>query len=47
LGLAWGQGEDPLPPLLDDFVGSEPVWEEGVQAGVGAVIVELADVAEC
>ncbi|KAJ7844597.1 hypothetical protein B0H14DRAFT_2585110 [Mycena olivaceomarginata] len=36
LGLARVQGEDPLSSLLDDFVGAEPVGEQGVRAGVRA-----------
>jgi hypothetical protein len=46
LGLAWGQGKDSLPPLFDDFIGAEPVGEQGVRAGVRAMVVEFADVAE-
>jgi hypothetical protein len=37
----------PVESGNEDCFGAEPVGKEGVQAGVRAVIVELADVAEC
>jgi hypothetical protein len=47
LGLVRGQGENTLPPLFDDFIGAKPVGEEGMRAGVRAMVIELADVAKC